>query len=293
MTEEISDQEIITRLQEVESSLWETLLEKQPFSLGDRLCISIQNPQYRKAVEIRDKYRDCISFFRGTYEESSPLSDEALLLFARGDESQKFMERFFLPPDLECLRGTFRDSSKNIGPERVELVILLDRVDRLFTAIPVIQKMQAAQQSQKNITLTTTAARKVFSALDPYTQQTVREVFELARLQQRSSYDTMNNGLSQTFPQGEEAQVLEQRNRSVQAYTRKSVLLNSLLSLSDSTRPASRAEQIAETVALLREDPAGTIKSGIKHVTKSVLASASARVPFLENFLARSNDHTQ
>jgi hypothetical protein len=297
MAKEISDQDIITGLQALESSLWKTLLENRSFDL-DNVSALIRDTRYMAAVGIRGHYIDDIEFFRNPNEEchgseSPSLSDEELLLLARGDESQKFMERFFSPRDLQCLRGTSDDSSKNIGPERVELVILLDRVDRLFTAIPVIQKMQAAQQSQKNMTLTTKAARKVFSALDPYTQKTVREVFELARSQQRSSYDTMNHGLSQTFPQGEEAQALEQRNRSVQTYTRESVLLNSLLSLSDATRPAFRAEKIAETVALLREDPAGTIKSGIKHVTKSVLASASARVPFLENFLARSNDHTQ
>ncbi|MFN9961496.1 MAG: hypothetical protein ACK55I_51130, partial [bacterium] len=181
MAEEISDQEIITRLQEVESSLWETLLENRSFDL-DNLSALIQDPRYMAAVGIRGQYIDNIEFFRNPNEEchgseSPSLSDEELLLLARGDESQKFMERFFSPRDLQCLRGKFHDSSKNIGPERVEAVIRLARVDRLLTAIPVIQKMQAAQQSQKNITLTTTAARKVFSALDPYTQQTVREVF--------------------------------------------------------------------------------------------------------------------
>jgi hypothetical protein len=59
MTEEISDQEIITRLQEVESSLWETLLEKQPFSLNE-ISALIQNPQYMVAHHQRAQKSDPI-----------------------------------------------------------------------------------------------------------------------------------------------------------------------------------------------------------------------------------------
>ncbi len=48
MTEKISDQEIITRLQEVESSLWGTLLEKQTLNPQD-LSELVQDRQYMAA----------------------------------------------------------------------------------------------------------------------------------------------------------------------------------------------------------------------------------------------------
>jgi hypothetical protein len=84
---------------------------------------------------------------------------------------------------------------------------------------------------------------------------------------------------------------LKQMNRSVQAYISESALLTSLLSLSDATRPASRAEKIAETVALLREDPAEMIRYGINHVTESVLASCAHRLG-LARFFSTSREHT-
>ena len=48
MTEGISDQGIIERLREIESSLWETLLENRPFGL-DNVSRLIQNPAYMAA----------------------------------------------------------------------------------------------------------------------------------------------------------------------------------------------------------------------------------------------------
>ena len=304
MTEGILGQGMKERLREIESSLWKTLLEKKPFTLDD-IAALIKDPQYMAAVGISKQHSDNIVAFRRPFdsysgdnysgcEPNKEFSDEELLSLARGRQSTRSMENYFNPLvlDLRVLRGQLPDSQQNIGPERVEAVIRLARVDRLLKSIPAIQQMQRAQDEIDNPALKTWVARNVFSALDPYTQQTVREVFELARSQQRSSYNIVNHGLSHTFPQGEEAQVLEQRNRSVQAYTSESVLLNSLLGLSSATRPASRAKQFAETVALLGEDPAGTIKSGIKHVTESALASCAHRLG-LARFLSSSHDHTQ
>ena len=162
--------------------------------------------------------------------------------------------------------------------------------DRLLREIPAIQQMQKAQDETSNPALKTRVARNVFSALDPYTQQTVREVFKDVRQERNSLYDTMGEG--QIFPkdhpnpdQASAAAFQEQQSQMSR--------LDGLLMLSKATRPPSQEQRIAETLALLKKDPAGTIKSGIKHVTESVLASAAARVPFLENFLPRSNDHTQ
>ena len=188
MTEEISDQEIITRLQEVESSLWETLLENRSFDLYNVSAL-IRDTRYIAAVGIRGHYIDDIEFFRNPNEEchgseSPSLSDEELLLLARGDKSQEFMERFFSPRDLQCLRGTSDDSSKNIGPERVELVILLDRVDRLLTAILAIQKMRVAQgETHWHIN----PARKVFNQLSPKAQEAVCGVLALAQVKQKET----------------------------------------------------------------------------------------------------------
>lgn len=296
MTEGISDREIITRLQEVESSLWETLLEKQPFSLFD-IGALIQDPQYMAAVGISRRYSDDIEAFRRPSDnysgcESKEFSDEELLSLAKGGRSTRSMENFFDPLvlDLRVLRGQSRDSSQNIGPERVETVICLARVDRLLKSIPAIQQMQRAQDEIDNPALKTRVARNVFSALDPYTQQTVREVFKEVRQERNRLYATMGEG--QIFPkdhpnpdQASAAAFQEQQSQMSR--------LDGLLMFSKATRPASQEQRITETLALLKKDPAGTIKSGIKHVTKSVLASASARVPFLENFLAPSNDHTQ
>jgi hypothetical protein len=188
MAKEISDQDIITGLQALESSLWKTLLENRSFDL-DNVSALIRDPQYMAAVGIRGQYIDDIEFFRNPNEEchgseSPSLSDEELLLFARGDKSQEFMERFFSPRDLQCLRGTSDDSSKNIGPERVELVILLDRVDRLLTAILAIQKMRAAQgKAHWHIN----PARNAFNQLSPQAQEAVCHVLALAQVKQKET----------------------------------------------------------------------------------------------------------
>jgi hypothetical protein len=59
MAKENSDQDIITGLQALESSLWKTLLEKQPFSLNE-ISALIQNPQYMVAHHQRVKNSDPI-----------------------------------------------------------------------------------------------------------------------------------------------------------------------------------------------------------------------------------------
>jgi hypothetical protein len=300
MTEGISDREIITRLQEVESSLWETLLEKQPFSLFD-IGALIQDPQYMAAVGISRRYSDDIEAFRRPSDsysgdnysgcESKEFSDEELLSLAKGGRSTRSMENFFDPLvlDLRVLRGQSRDSSQNIGPERVETVICLARVDRLLKSIPAIQQMQRAQDEIDNPALKTRVARNVFSALDPYTQQTVREVFKEVRQERNRLYATMGEG--QIFPkdhpnpdQASAAAFQEQQSQMSR--------LDGLLMFSKATRPASQEQRITETLALLKKDPAGTIRSGINHVTESVLASCANRLG-LARFFSTSRDHTQ
>jgi hypothetical protein len=71
MAKEISDQDIITGLQALKSSLWKTLLEKQPFSLNN-ISALIQNPQYMVAHRQRAQNSDPIG---DDWQDKGPSDD--------------------------------------------------------------------------------------------------------------------------------------------------------------------------------------------------------------------------
>jgi hypothetical protein len=161
-----------------------------------------------------------------------------------------------------------------------------DRFDRLLSEIPAINQMREARDKTSNPALKTRAARLVFEGLESSEKDDVREFFKEVRQERNRLHAAMGQipFRNHSSPSQAIQDIGKQRSEMKK--------LNRLWILFDATRPASRAEQIAETVALLREDPAGTIRSGINHVTESVLASCANRLG-LARFFSTSRDHTQ
>ena len=161
--------------------------------------------------------------------------------------------------------------------------------DRLLREIPAIQQMQKAQDETSNPALKTRAARLVFEGLESSEKDAVREFFREVRKARNRLYATMGEGpiLPKSHPNPDQASAAAFQEQQSQMSK-----LNVLCILSEATRPASQEQRIAETVASLKEDPAGTIGSGIRHVTESALASCARRLG-LPRFLSSSHGRTQ
>jgi len=154
MTEKISDQEIITRLQEVESSLWGTLLEKQTLNPQD-LSELVQDPQYRAAyqrVTNRDRFDP----------EQSWEDEQITLLYHRinqmADAIPDIQHMQYLD-DLEISKLYFDD---NLSPEIQESVAYvleqakskLDDVRREYATFGEISgEILTEEQRESNRTL--------------------------------------------------------------------------------------------------------------------------------------------